>query len=260
MRILVTILAIAVIAACNDETKTDAETPKTDTMTNAAPATPAANTLTDAEKSEGWQLLFDGTSKTGWHVYNGKSDGAAWKVEDGALTLDSNYKVDGKRAGGGDLVTDEEYENFELSLDWKIGKGGNSGIIFLVNEDKKYDASYHTGPEMQVLDNAGHSDASINKHRAGDLYDLIASEPQTVKPAGEWNTVRIVVNKGALEFHQNGSKVVSTTLFDDNWKKMVAASKFKAWKDFGTYKKGKIVLQDHGDPVWYRNIKIKKLS
>jgi hypothetical protein len=260
MRLLVTLLAVAVIAACNDAETTTEDAPKADSMSNNTPAAPAANTLTDAEKSAGWQLLFDGTSKNGWHVYNKTSDGAAWKIEDGALFLDSNYKVDGKRAGGGDLVTDEEYENFELSLEWKIGKGGNSGIIFLSNEDKKYDDSYYTGPEMQVLDNAGHSDASINKHRSGDLYDLISSDPQTAKPAGEWNTVRIVINNGALEFYQNGPKVVSTTLFDDNWKKMVAGSKFKAWKDFGTFKKGHIVLQDHGDPVWYRNIKIKKLS
>lgn len=259
MRMLITFLAVGVMAACNDAETSTEETAKNDTVTNTS-STPAANTLTDAEKAEGWQLLFDGTTKNGWHIYNGKSDGAAWKVEDGALTLDSNYKVDGKRAGGGDLVTDEEFENFELSLDWKIGKGGNSGIIFLVNEDQKYGASYYTGPEMQVLDNEGHSDASIVKHRAGDLYDLISADPQNVKPVGEWNNVRIVINKGALEFYQNGAKVVSTTLWDDAWKKMVAESKFKAWKDFATYKKGKIVLQDHGDPVWFRNIKIKKLS
>src|SRR5688572_22056090 len=128
MRILFTILAVAVMAACNDAETTTEEATKPDSVTNnTTPAPPADNTLTDAEKSTGWQLLFDGTSKNGWHVYNKKSDGAAWKVEDGALTLDSNYKVDGKRAGGGDLVTDEEFENFELSLDWKIGKGGNSG-------------------------------------------------------------------------------------------------------------------------------------
>ena len=113
---------------------------------------------------------------------------------------------------------------------------------------------------MQVLDNTGHSDANINKHRAGDLYDLIAGAPETVKPVGEWNQVRIVINKGTLEFYLNGPKIVTTTLWDDNWNKMVAGSKFKAWKDFATFKKGRIALQDHGDPVWYRNIKIKKLS
>jgi hypothetical protein len=258
MRILITLLAAGVLVACNDAETSAEDAAKNDAVTNSS--TPALNTLTDAEKAEGWQLLFDGQTKNGWHIYNGTSDGAAWKVEDGALTLDSNYKVDGKRAGGGDLTTDEEFENFELSLEWKIGKGGNSGIIFLVNEDPKYGASYFTGPEMQVLDNEGHSDASIHKHRAGDLYDLIAADPQNVKPAGEWNHVRIIVNQGQLELWQNGAKVVSTTLWDDNWKKMVAESKFKEWKDFGTFKKGKIVLQDHGDPVWYRNIKIKKLS
>lgn len=258
MRLLIILLVVAVMAACQSaENKTEGEATKTDTMANV---TPAVNTLTDAEKQEGWQLLFDGTTKNGWHIYNKKSDGAAWKLEDGALWLDSTYKVDGKRAGGGDLVTDEEYENFELSLEWKIGKGGNSGIIFLVKEDAKYDATYFTGPEMQVLDNTGHSDASIVKHRAGDLYDLITASPETVKPAGEWNEVRIIINKGALEFYLNGSKVVTTTLWDDNWKKMVAASKFKAWKDFGTFKSGRIALQDHGDPVWYRNIKIRKLQ
>lgn len=259
MRMIIPFLLLAVMAACNDAGNAEAEAPKTDTMANNTSG-PAANALTDAEKAEGWALLFDGSSKNGWHVYNKTSDGAAWKVEGDALWLDSNYRVDGKRAGGGDLVTDEEYENFELSLEWKIGKGGNSGIIFLVHEDPKYGATYYTGPEMQVLDNAGHADANINKHRAGDLYDLISAAPETVKPQGEWNQVRIVVNKGTLEFYLNGPKVVTTTLWDDNWNKMVAASKFKAWKDFATFRKGRIALQDHDDPVWYRNIKIKKLS
>jgi hypothetical protein len=112
---------------------------------------------------------------------------------------------------------------------------------------------------MQVLDNAAHPDAKINKHMAADLYDLISSNPQTVKPAGEWNAVEIIANNGSLEFHLNGTKVLGTTMWDDNWKKMVASSKFKEWPDFGTYKKGRIALQDHGDKVWYRNIKIKKM-
>jgi hypothetical protein len=112
---------------------------------------------------------------------------------------------------------------------------------------------------MQVLDNAGHRDAKIIKHRAGDLYDLISSSSEPVKPAGEWNQVEIVSNQGKLDFTLNGTKVVSTTLWDDNWKKMVAGSKFKTMSDFGTFKKGKIALQDHGDAVCYRNIMIKKL-
>jgi hypothetical protein len=237
---------------------TDSTNTTTDTMAKAAPVE-MNNSLTDEEKNAGWQLLFDGNSKSNFHVFNKKSDGAAWQIVDGALHLDTTNKKDGKIAGGGDLVTNDEYGNFDLKLDWKIAAGGNSGILFYVQEGPKFGETYHTGPEMQVLDNAAHPDAKIIKHRAGDLYDLITSSPETVKPAGEWNQVEIVSNKGALEFHLNGTKVVSTTLWDDAWKKMIAASKFKQWPGFGTYKTGHIALQDHGNAVWYRNIRIKKL-
>jgi hypothetical protein len=257
MKFLITLLAGAIIGACQSfESKPESETPKTDTMSTAA--TP--NTLSEEEKAEGWELLFDGISKKGWHSYLNRSDGSAWKVENGAFFFDPGHKVDGKPAGRGDLVTDEEYENFHLKLEWKISKGGNSGIIFYVKEDPKYQATYVTGPEMQVLDNDAHADAKIHKHRAGDLYDLIAAEPETVKPVGEWNKVEIISKNGNLEFHLNGVKVVSTTMWDENWKQMIANSKFKGWADFGVFKKGRIALQDHGDPVWYRNIKIKKLK
>lgn len=236
----------------------EADSTKTDTMASAP--VDMNNKLTDAEKSEGWQLLFDGASKSNFHVFNKKSDGAAWQVTDGALHLDtSSIKKDGKIIGGGDLLTNEEYENFDLKLDWKIDPGGNSGVMFYVQEGPKFGETYHTGPEMQVLDNAAHHDAKIIKHRAGDLYDLITSSPETVKPAGEWNQVEVISNKGALEFHLNGTKVLSTTMWDDAWKKMIAASKFKQWTGFGTYKTGRIALQDHGNSVWYRNIKIRKL-
>jgi hypothetical protein len=238
------------------DAKTDST--KTDTAMTAAPAD-MNNRLTDEEKNAGWQLLFDGTSKSNFHVFNNTSDGSAWQVTDGALRLDTTTKKDNKIVGGGDLVTNDEYESFDLKLDWKISAGGNSGIMFYVQEGPKFERTYHTGPEMQVLDNAAHPDAKINKHRAGDLYDLITSSPETVKPVGEWNQVEIISNKGALEFHLNGTKVLATTMWDDAWKKMIAASKFKQWSGFGTYKKGRIALQDHGNTVWYRNIKIKKL-
>lgn len=248
------------IAGCQGGTGTEQpgnDTIKTDTM--AAAPVDMNNRLTDEEKNAGWQLLFDGTSKSNFHVFNKKSDGSAWQVADGALQLDTTNIKDGKITGGGDLVTNEEYESFDLKLEWKIAPGGNSGILFYVQEGPSFGETYHTGPEMQVLDNAAHPDAKITKHRAGDLYDLITSSPETVKPAGEWNQVEVISNKGALEFHLNGTKVLSTTMWDDNWKKMIAASKFKQWKGFGTYKKGRIALQDHGNSVWYRNIKIKKL-
>jgi hypothetical protein len=129
-----------------------------------------------------------------------------------------------------------------------------------VHEDKaKYANTYETGPEMQVLDNAGHPDAKIPKHRAGDLYDLISSSSEPVKPAEQWNHAEIMCKNGKLEFFLNGVSIVKTTMWDDNWKKMVANSKFKSMPDFGTFKKGKIALQEHGEEVWFKNIKIRKL-
>ena len=207
--------------------------------------------------SKGWEKLFDGKTTTGWHTYGKTEVGQAWKVSDGALYLDAKNKKEGQ---GGDITTNEEYGNFHLKLEWKISKNGNSGIIFFVKEDlSKYPASYNTGPEMQVLDNDGHPDGKINKHRAGDLYDLIASSSEPVKPVGEWNQVEIISNNGKLDFKMNGTNIVSTTIWDAQWNSMVAGSKFKTMPGFAIYKSGKIALQDHGDEVWYRNIEIKKL-
>jgi hypothetical protein len=220
--------------------------------------TNSMNTLSEKEKNEGWQLLFDGQNIAGWHTYGESTANSAWKMAKGVLYLDTT-KTDGKREGG-DLVTDHEFENFHLKLDWKIGPGGNSGIIFLIHEDtSKFKRTYETGPEMQVLDNNGHPDAKIINHRAGDLYDLISSAKETVKPVGQWNKVEIEVNKGKLVFTLNGTKVVSTTMWDDNWNTMVANSKFKNMPGFAKFKKGRIALQDHGDPVWFKDIKIKAL-
>ena len=207
--------------------------------------------------SKGWQKLFDGKTTTGWHSYGKKEVGQAWKVSDGALYLDAKNKKEGQ---GGDITTNQEFGNFHLKLEWKISKNGNSGIIFFVKEDfLKYPSSYNTGPEMQVLDNDGHADGKINKHRAGDLYDLIASSSEPVKPVGAWNQVEIISNNGKLDFKLNGKNIVSTTMWDAQWNSMVAGSKFKTMPGFAFYKSGKIALQDHGDEVWYRNIEIKKL-
>ena len=246
-----------VLFACNNENG-GTEKKEEDSITSTT--APMDNTITEGEKKEGWEILFDGVSTKGWHTYGNSPVGTAWKVADGVLSLDTSVKANGKITGGGNILTDEEFENFHLRLEWKISKNGNSGILFYVKEDTlKYEEPYHTGPEMQVLDNDGHPDARIIKHRAGDLYDLISCSKETVKPAGEWNLAEIKCVNGKLDLYLNGENVVSTTMWDDNWNKMVAASKFKQWKDFATYKKGRINLQDHDNAVWYRNIKIRKL-
>ncbi len=206
------------------------------------------------KKSGGFVKIFDGKTTKGWHTYNKQIAGSAWKVEDGALHLDATAKE-----GRGNLITDEAYENYHLKYEWKIAANGNSGLLFNVAEDAKYAEPYFTGPEMQVLDNDGHPDGKIIKHRAGDLYDLISCSKETVKPVGEWNKAEIILNNGDLTFILNGEKVVHTIMFNDDWKAMVAKSKFKEWADFGIYKKGKLCLQDHGNEVWFRDIKIKKL-
>ncbi len=209
-----------------------------------------------ASAQKGFKPLFDGKTTAGWHTYNKTTVGSAWDVQDGALHMSPTNKG---KDGGGDLVTDKEYSNFHLKLEWKVAPKANSGVIFFVHESPKYGQTYLTGPEMQVLDNDGHKDGQITKHRSGDLYDMIKSTSEPVKAVGEWNKAEIISNKGKLTLMLNGVKVVNTTLWDDNWKALIAGSKFAKWEGFGTYKTGKIALQDHGDEVWYRNISIKEL-
>jgi hypothetical protein len=225
----------------------------------ASPAKHSAVKTPPVQKEKGWTSLFDGKTLKGWHSYGMKTASPAWFVQDGVISYDKD-KRDKSLKISQDLVTDKEYENFHFKYDWKISPKGNSGLIFWVQEDSvKYKQTYHTGPEMQVLDNDGHSDGKIIKHRAGNLYDLIAGKEGVTKPVGEWNTAEIIANKGNLEFIVNGVSVLTTAYGDDNWKQMVAGSKFKQWPDFGIVFKGHFALQDHGNEVWFKNIMIKKL-
>ena len=238
-----------------DKPKLIAPTSSGDKLAMAAKVKGAAdNTLTAAEKKAGYTLLFDGKSMDQFRGFRKETVPDSWKVEDGAITLVSG--------GGGDLITKNQYENYELMLDWKISEGGNSGIIYNVSEDPQYKATYHTGPEMQVLDNDKHPDAKQGKNgnrQAGANYDMIPVSTPAVKPVGRWNTVKLVVNKGHVEHWLNGKKVVEYQLGSPEWKALVKESKFATLPGYGTVKKGHIALQDHGDKVWYKNIKIRQL-
>ncbi len=219
------------------------------------------NTLSDAEIKAGWQSLFDGKSLKGWRNYKKQTIGSGWVIRDGAIHLNAQPTNDGswQVKDGGDIITEKPYENYEFRCEWKIGNCGNSGIIFNVVEEDKYDYVWQTGPEMQVLDNSCHPDARYVTHKAGDLYDMIACKHTVVKPAGAWNQVRIINNRNQVEFWLNGIQVITFTMQDEKWKEMIAGSKFKDMKGFGLASGGHIALQDHGDKVWFRNIKIKQL-
>ncbi len=251
------------IASCNSNQSSDTETAnsgQTDTVAivqtadSQATNTSSDNTLTDAEKSQGWKQLFDGKTLNGWHTFQKKDVSPKWKVEDGAIVL--------KEGGAGDIVTNDQYEDFELELEWKIAEGGNSGIMYHVQEDPKFKATYATGPEVQVLDDERHPDAKQGKNGnrvAGSLYDMLPPTQKATNPAGQWNKVKIVVNDGRAEHYMNGTKIVEYPTKGAEWEKMVADSKFKGWEGFGKFDKGHIALQDHGDVVMYKNIKIRPL-
>lgn len=215
------------------------------------------NGLSTKEKNDGWVLLFDGKTTNGWHTYNTNGVSENWKVVDGTLMLDPKIKVSG---GGGDLVTNDSYEDYEFVTDWRISEGGNSGIIFNIKEDPKYRNTYNTGPEMQILDNIKAEDNKKENHLAGLLYDMAGTAALSKpKPVGEWNNARIVQKAGHLTFYFNGVKTLDVQQGSEEWKAMIAASKFKDWKEFDTSPNGKIAFQNHGHEVAFRNVKIRKL-
>jgi len=207
-----------------------------------------------------WISLFDGKTTKGWHSFGKTTVGESWKVEEGMIVFDPAAKAAGKSAG--DIVTNESFNDFHLQLEWKISKNGNSGIIFFVQDDPtKYKETWHTGPEMQVLDNDGHKDGKIISHRAGNLYDLIVGKEGVVKPYDQWNKVDIIFKKDKLDLILNGVSMVSTHVGDDSWKELIRRSNLLKENRLTLVKKfsGHIALQDHDDKVSYRNIRIQKL-
>jgi hypothetical protein len=256
--------SIVFAVSCQSGQKKAAESTEKEKSATAAPETPELNKLTADEASAGWVLLFDGTTSTGWRGYNKTEFPKGWEVVDGTLHCIGTGTGEAGAENGGDIIYDKKFKNFQLKLEWKIQEGGNSGIFYLGQEVKDWPI-YKTAPEMQVLDNVKHPDAMLGKdgnRQAGSLYDLIPAKPQNAKPAGEWNEVEIICYKGTIVHKQNGATVVEYHLWTDDWKKLVKDSKFpnlnEKWADVAT--EGYIAFQDHGDNVWFRNVKIKELQ
>ncbi len=216
------------------------------------------NTLTEQEKRQGWQLLFNGENLTGWHSYLSDGPGKAWQVNEGMIILNKTDKS--QYDDYADLITDKEYTDFDLKLDWKIEPCGNSGVMIYVCESDQYANTYETGPEMQITDLACSPDSRRLYRRAGALYDLIPVDTEWVSKGGLWNHYEIISDHGHLQLFMNGHKVVDTRLWNMHWKQLIAASKFATMPGFGTFHKGHIALQGtENGKLWFRNIKIKEL-
>jgi Domain of Unknown Function (DUF1080) len=212
------------------------------------------NTLTEEEKKAGWKLLFDGKTLNGWRMYQNKSS-EGWVAQNGQIACVGS--ATDKSDLRGDLVTTEQFDNFELSIDWKISPKGNSGIMYHVTENQK--AAYYTGPEYQLVDDTGFPDHLDDVQKTASDYGMYAANPRPTKPVGEFNNTRIVVKGSHREYWLNGVKVVEFEAWSTDWNQRVASGKWKDYPEYGKAKQGHIVLQDHGSGVWFKNIKIRKL-
>ncbi len=249
------------LAACSSAPKKEAtEAEITEVKTEAVVAD---NTLSEQEKKEGWILMFDGETTTGWREYDAEVfPDTGWHIEDGTLACENSGK--GEAGFGGDIIYDKQFTNFHFKVDWMIEEGGNSGIFYLAQEleGKKI---WYTAPEYQILDNFGtHIDNTLGKdgnRRAGSLYDLIPPDTLIAKGPMEWNSAEIISYEGTIAYKMNGETTLEFHLWTDEWKEMIANSKFPDFNpDFADVAKtGYIGLQDHGHAVWFRNIKIREL-
>lgn len=235
-------LLAVLAAACGGPARTDAD-PMTTSQAVAAP-----NRLTAQEQQAGWRLLFDGQTLNGWRGYGMQTMPAGWAAVDGALT---------RTAQAEDIITTEQFRNFDLQLEWKIAPGGNSGIFYRAVETS--DPIYYSAPEYQILDDPAHQDGQSDLTSAGANYALHAAPRGLVKPAGEWNTARIVMQGNHVEHWLNGQKIVDYELGSADWQQRVAKSKFNEWPAYGKAAQGYIGLQEHGSWVAYRNIKLRVL-
>jgi len=254
---ILSVLVFALVSGCaSDTSNSSSEEETSQEMTSESTVPDSVNTLTDAQRADGWTLLFDGTSITEWRGYQNEGVPDGWVVDNGAMHYTGSEDI-----GGEDIITTESYDDFDLRLEWKISKGGNSGIMYHVKTDREQ--PWHTGPEMQVLDDERHRDRFDPTHRAGALYDMIAADStkKKLKPAGEgWNEVRLLVQDGRATHYLNGRKIVEYPVEGEEWEEMIANSKFADMEGFGVAGEGRICLQDHQDKVWYRDLRIKRLE
>lgn len=212
------------------------------------------NTLTPSEKKSGWKLLFDGKSLKGWRTYQNK-DANSWSVKDGVFYCKGS--ATDKSDMRADMITEKQYENFDLSVDWKISPQGNSGILYLVTEEFK--AAYLSGPEYQIIDDINFPQKLEDWQKTGANYAMDPAPTAAPRPVGQWNTTRIVVNKGRVQHWLNGKKLLEYQMWTDEWKKKKTEGKWKDAPGYGVSKKGHIALQDHGSEAWFKNLKIKEL-
>jgi hypothetical protein len=208
----------------------------------------APNTLSDSQQAEGWRLLFDGRTSAGWRGYKQADCPAGWQVVDGALT---------RVAEAGDIVTRDSFQDFVLEFEWRVAPGANSGVMFHVDEDHQY--PWETGPEYQILDDQAHQDGLDPRTSAGSNYAMHAPSKRVTRPAGEWNQARIQVCGPSVEHWLNGEKIVAYELGSADWLARVAACKWKDRPDYGRRPSGLIALQDHGDRVAFRSIRIRPI-
>jgi hypothetical protein len=219
-------------------------------VASAAMTEQQPNTLSDAERRAGWRLLFDGTSLSNWRQYQGDSVPAAWRVENGLIT---------KNVGTRDIVTREQFGDFELTFDWRVSTGGNAGVFYRATEE--YDHVYWSAPEYQLLDDPNARDGRVANTSAGAAYALYDAPRGAVKPAGEWNTGRILVRGNHVEHWLNETKMADYEIASPDWEARVKGSKFKDWPNYARAKRGFIALQgDHGGDLALRNIKIRELK
>ena len=212
------------------------------------------NTISEAETKDGWKLIFDGQSTTGWHGYNMTVFPDCWAIEDACLTMNTTGGAESQ-----DIITDKVYRNFALSIDYKTDTAANSGIIFQVREDAKYKFPYETGAEMQIIDDEGWPGKLEEWQQSGANYAMYTAKTKAHKPVGEWNNIFLVVYNNKVTQILNGVTVVEYEKYTDEWTKLRNSGKWADYPDYGKFDEGNISLQNHGSKVWFRNIKIKEL-